>query len=523
VTEASVRTTERLQVVDRRRRPRTVGTASPASAVSPTSTAVLTDIGPTPSTNWIREYRRLAFTSDVVVVLLANMLGLWLRYGIFRSPVEFAAETRLGYRLAAFFIAGAWLLATTTSGCYDARFLGTGSEEFKRIVNASIRIAAVIGLVCYLSKTDLSRGYVATTLLLGVLGLLISRYVLRKYVHRLRRKGRWSHRVLAVGARGAVAELIAQTRAEPYAGFTVVGACLSRQEPGLKFGDTTVPVLGSLDSVDDAVRLCEADAVAVTRAPEIGSEWLTRLAWRLEGSGVALAVAPALTNVAGPRIAIRPVAGLPLLHVEEPELSGRARLLKTVFERAFATLALVLLAPVLLVIAAVIRIDSRGPILFRQERVGLDGKPFRLFKFRSMVSDAEIVTMRVAHLNDADETGFLFKIRQDPRVTRAGRWLRRYSLDELPQLINVLRGDMALVGPRPPLPEEVERYGPDLRRRLIVKPGITGLWQVSGRSDLSWDDTVRLDLYYVENWSLALDCQILWKTMFAVVLGRGAY
>jgi exopolysaccharide biosynthesis polyprenyl glycosylphosphotransferase len=522
VTETSVRTT-RTQSTDRRRRPRSIGTAAPSLPATPSSTAALADLATTPAARWTREYRRLAFATDFVVVLLANVLGLWLRYGIFRSPVEFANETTLSFRIAAFVIAAVWMLATTASGCYDARFLGTGSNEYKRMVNASIRVAAAIALVCYLSRTDLSRGYVATTLLIGTVGLVLGRYAVRKHVHRLRRTGRWSHRVLAVGSRAAVAELVAQTRAEPYAGFTVVAACLGQDEPPLAFGETKVPVLGSFDAVDDAIRLAEADLVAVTRAPQIGSDWLTRLAWRLEGSGVGLAVAPALTNVAGPRIAIRPVAGLPLLHVEEPELSGRARLLKTVVERAFASLALLLLAPVMLVIAAAVRLDSRGPVLFRQERVGQDGRGFKLSKFRSMRHDAEIVTMDVARLNDADPAGFLFKIRQDPRVTRVGRWIRRYSLDELPQLINVLRGDMALIGPRPPLPAEVAAYGPDLRRRLVVKPGITGLWQVSGRSDLSWDDAVRLDLYYVENWSLALDAQILWKTLFAVVRARGAY
>jgi exopolysaccharide biosynthesis polyprenyl glycosylphosphotransferase len=352
---------------------------------------------------------------------------------------------------------------------------------------------------------------------------LLGRYALRKYVHRLRRAGRWSHRVLAVGDREAVCELIAQTRAEPYAGLSVVGACLRRGEQDIVFADTTIPVVGGLDSVDDAIRLGGIDAVAVTRAPEIGSTWLTELAWKLEGSGVALQVAPALTNVAGPRIAIRPVAGLPLLHVEEPEMSGRARLLKGVFERVFASIVLVLTAPLMLLAAIAIRLDSRGPALFRQERVGLDGKPFQLFKFRSMVSDAELVTVQLAPLNEADPAGLIFKIRKDPRVTRVGRWLRKLSIDELPQMFNVLRGDMALVGPRPPLPSEVEKYGPDLRRRLVVKPGITGLWQVSGRSDLSWDDAVRLDLYYVENWSLALDLQIIWKTFFAVAFARGAY
>jgi exopolysaccharide biosynthesis polyprenyl glycosylphosphotransferase len=471
----------------------------------------------------MRDYRRLAIAADVVVILAASAVGLWLRYGLLRSPIELAYETRLSYRLAVLGIAGLWLLLNLASGCYDGRRLGNGSDEFKRIFNAAVRLTAIIGLVCFVAKANLSRGYVATTLVIGTTGLLLGRYALRKYVHRLRRTARWSHRTLAVGTREAVCELIARTRAEPHAGFTVVGACLRAREPDLVYGDAVVPVVGGLDAVDDAIRRYDVDAVAVTRAPEINSQWLSELAWRLEGSGVALQVAPALTNVAGPRIAIRPVAGLPLLHVEEPELSGRARLLKGVFERAFATFVLVLAAPVLLLTALAIKLDSPGPVLFRQDRVGLNGKTFKVFKFRSMVSNAERIRMEVARLNEADPAGFLFKIREDPRITRVGRWLRRLSLDELPQMFNVLRGEMALVGPRPPLPNEVANYGPDLRRRLVVKPGITGLWQVSGRSDLNWDDTVRLDLYYVENWSLALDLQIIWKTLFAVLRARGAY
>jgi exopolysaccharide biosynthesis polyprenyl glycosylphosphotransferase len=521
VTDLSVRPHSRV-VDERRCRARSLN--SSATRTTPSATATLTDRAITQASAWIRSYRRLALASDVVVILAANVLGLYLRFGIFSSPVEFAHETKLSYRFAAFFVVAGWLIATYAVGSYDVRYLGTGSEEFKRVVQASVLVAAGIGLVCYLAQANLSRGYVATTLAIGTAGLVCSRYLLRKYVHGLRSTdGGWSHRVLAVGTREAVCELITQTRAAPYAGYNVVGACLPAREPDLVFGASAVPVVGSLADVDEAIRAVGADSVAVTRAPEIGSAWLTRLAWRLEGSGVALAVAPALTNVAGPRISIRPVAGLPLLHVEEPELSGRARLIKTLFERALAVVALVLFAPFIAAIALAIRIDSPGPVLFRQERVGQDGRSFRLFKFRSMVSDAEIVTMHVAHLNEADSAGFLFKIRQDPRVTGVGRWIRRYSLDEIPQLFNVLRGEMALVGPRPPLPQEVERYGPDLRRRLVVKPGITGLWQVSGRSDLSWDDAVRLDLFYVENWSMALDLQILWKTIFAVVRARGAY
>jgi exopolysaccharide biosynthesis polyprenyl glycosylphosphotransferase len=236
---------------------------------------------------------------------------------------------------------------------------------------------------------------------------------------------------------------------------------------------------------------------------------------------VQLIVAPAVTQVAGPRIVIHPIAGLPLLEVDEPELTGGQRLVKEVFDRIVSLVLLVLLSPVLLVLAIVVRSSSRGPVLFRQVRVGRDGREFTMYKFRTMVDEADQRQHEVAHLDEAD--GVLFKIRADPRVTRAGSALRRHSLDELPQLWNVLRGQMSIVGPRPPLPSEVQHYGSDAQRRLLVKPGMSGLWQVSGRSELSWEESIRLDLYYVENWSPALDAQILWRTIGAVVRGRGAY
>jgi exopolysaccharide biosynthesis polyprenyl glycosylphosphotransferase len=249
---------------------------------------------------------------------------------------------------------------------------------------------------------------------------------------------------------------------------------------------------------------------------------LRRLSWELEGTGVSLLVAPGLTDVAGPRIHIRPLGTrLPLLHVEEPEFTGARKVLKEAQDRVIAAVATLFLAPLMLSLAVLIRVDSRGPALFRQVRVGKNGEEFCVYKFRSMHVDAEERLAALAELNESD--GVLFKMRNDPRVTRVGRLLRRYSLDELPQLLNVILGDMALVGPRPPLPREVANYASDVHRRLLVKPGITGLWQVSGRSDLSWEDSVRLDLYYVENWSLALDLQILWKTFSAVLASRGAY
>jgi exopolysaccharide biosynthesis polyprenyl glycosylphosphotransferase len=282
-----------------------------------------------------------------------------------------------------------------------------------------------------------------------------------------------------------------------------------------------VPVLGTLDSLPRILSDAEADSVAVTASSSMTGDALRRLGWELEGTGVDLVVAPALTDVAGPRISIRPVAGLPLLHVEEPEIAGFWPLLRTTTYWVLALLLVIVLSPVLVGIAVWITLDSRGPVLFRQTRAGTGGRPFTVYKFRTMVVDAEARLEELRALNESD--GLLFKMRRDPRVTRSGRFLRKYSLDELPQLLNVLRGNMALVGPRPPLPSEVEAYGADVRRRLMVRPGITGLWQVSGRSDLTWEESVRLDLYYVENWSPALDISILWKTLFAVLRGGGAY
>jgi exopolysaccharide biosynthesis polyprenyl glycosylphosphotransferase len=282
-----------------------------------------------------------------------------------------------------------------------------------------------------------------------------------------------------------------------------------------------VPVAGGLYGVAAAVSRFGADTVAVLACPEMDGGRLRELAWELEKSDTDLFVAPALLDVAGPRTTIRPVAGLPLLHVEHPELAGAKQVIKSVFDKTCAAFALLVLAPLFAVIAISIRLADHGPVFFRQTRIGKDGRGFTFYKFRTMVPDAEQRKSQLVAHNEAD--GVLFKIRRDPRVTRPGAWLRRSSLDELPQLINVLMGDMSLVGPRPALPEEVACYGGHMRRRLVVKPGLTGLWQVSGRSDLSHAEAERLDLYYVENWSLALDLQVLWKTGSAVIRGSGAY
>jgi exopolysaccharide biosynthesis polyprenyl glycosylphosphotransferase len=461
--------------------------------------------------SWTRLYLRWAALTDCACGLLAGALGLYVRFAgqgsLPPSYVGFAVTLPV-----------LWCSSVALAGGYGQRLFGAGSDEFRRVLNAAVALAAGIAIISYATKIDFARGYFVIALPSVAAFDLAARYRLRKHLHRLRRDGSCMQRVVAVGHAPAVADLVATLCRDKYNGLRIVGACLAdRTRPAEVAG---VPVFGELSSVSAAVRQFSADAVAVLACPEINGIRLRDLAWELEETGTDLCVAPALIDVAGPRTTIRPVAGLPLLQLDHPELAGGKQVIKTMFDKLAAGMALIMLAPVFATIAVAIHLDDGGPVFFKQTRVGRDGQNFRLFKFRTMIVDAERRRLQLETLNEG--SGLLFKMRKDPRVTKIGAWLRRWSLDELPQLINVLVGDMSLVGPRPALPREVARYGDHMRRRLAVKPGLTGLWQVSGRSGLSWEESFRLDLRYVDNWSMALDLQILWKTFSAVIRGSGA-
>ncbi|MEO3799611.1 sugar transferase [Nonomuraea sp. B1E8] len=464
------------------------------------------------SSIWTRAYLRLLLSGDTMCVLLACVcvLGVRLVAGVYIPPAEYL----LGSGLVV-----AWPVALMMGGAYRQRANGEGTDEFKAVFNGGAGLMATVAIMAYATQTTIARSFVMAMLPLALLATLYFRYRMRKRLHRRRAVGEYMRQVVAVGHRESILDLVLQFRRQPYHGMRVVGACLPEGHMDVDLDG--VPVLGSFGDVASVVEREKADAVAVLACPELDGAALRRLAWSLETARTDLFVAPALLDVAGPRISIRPVAGMPLLHVEHPEFDGTKQLVKSMFDRLVAGAALLLLALPLLAIALVIRLTSPGPALFFQVRVGKGGEEFRVVKFRTMVVDAE---QRKRALLDANEfDGVLFKMRNDPRITRVGAYLRKYSLDELPQLLNVIRGEMSLVGPRPPLPEEVGKYGADVRRRLVVKPGMTGLWQVSGRSDLTWEESVRLDLRYVENWSLILDLQILWKTWSVVTRGEGAY
>jgi exopolysaccharide biosynthesis polyprenyl glycosylphosphotransferase len=414
----------------------------------------------------------------------------------------------------------AWLTTLLAVGAYDPTTMGAGTTEYRRVLTASTMTAGVIGVGSYLLQYPLSRGLFFLTFLVGIPLLLASRYVLRRLLHRTHERGRLLQSVVLVGAPAQVDEVARVLRREKWLGYDIMGAIVPPAE-GISMTTGGVPVLGSTTRTDVLAREWDPDIILFVGGAVNSAQEMRRAAWSLESSGARIMLVPSLTDVASDRIQVRPAAGLPLMELQGPATNGTPHVLKRAFDLVGASAILVLASPVLAATALAVKLHDGGPVLYRQTRSGRDGRPFGCLKFRSMVVGADQVVNTVK--NQHSEEHVLFKSKDDPRITPPGRFIRRFSIDELPQLFNVLEGSMSLVGPRPPLPSEVARYTADVHRRLAVRPGMTGLWQVSGRSDLSWDDTVRLDLYYVDNWSVLRDVSILVRTIHAVLSSRGAY
>lgn len=471
--------------------------------------------------NWERRVRRWWLISDLLVVATAVVLAQTLRFGeVMAGPsLRF---TFINYLAVSSAIVILWMAALGVYGTRSTRLLGNGLEESRRVVAATLSMFGVLAVISMLLRLDIARGYLAIALPVGLLGLLTSRWIERRYVAKSRQAGRLSNAVLAIGSRESLRILAKSFARNPGDGLRLVGAC----GPGLDPGEmlTLAPGLrvrayGS-GRILDAVRQAGADTV-VLASGHLAPEEIRDLSWHLEEEDVDLIVAPGMVDVAAPRLTVWLAGGQPLIRVEKPRYNGAKSFGKRAFDLGFTLMFLCFAAPVLLVAALAIKLTSRGPVFYLQERVGISGQSFRMIKFRTMVVDAEERLAEIAHLNESD--GVLFKMKADPRVTAVGRLLRRFSIDELPQFFNVILGHMSVVGPRPPLPSEADTYDLRTRRRLLVRPGITGLWQISGRSDLSWEDSVRLDLSYVENWSMIGDLLIAASTAKAVFYGSGAY
>ncbi len=464
--------------------------------------------------SWRRRYARRLWLSDFVVlvwVVFGTQL-VWL--GV--EPVVVSGLDMVSYWVLSVLLIAAWMAALALSDTRSDRVIGVGTTEYIRVADASFRLFGLIAILAFLFRIEVARGFLLISLPLGIGVILLERWLWRQWLAAQRKMGDYTARVLLVGSADTVAQLAGELGRTPDAGYRVVGACVPSGRIADVIEGTEIPIMGNVHAVAEAIAVTGADTVAVTSADDLPPAKVKEISWGLEAGRQHLVLAPSIIDIAGPRNHTRPVSGLPLIHVETPRFSAGQRFVKRLFDIIASLALVVVLSPVLLVVALTVKLTSKGPLFFSHERIGRDARPFRMLKFRSMRvgADDELAALLKAQ---GTSTQPLFKIKDDPRITPVGRVIRKYSLDELPQLFNVLGGSMSLVGPRPQVAAEVALYSDAARRRLLTPPGITGLWQVSGRSALDWDQAVRLDLYYVENWSLIGDIAILARTVRAVL------
>ena len=452
---------------------------------------------------------------DALLIIAVATTAHAVRFGFGFPNETFGPE---GTVWAYYAIPLAWMALLAACGAYSLHHLQTGMVEYQRVALGSGLFAGAIGIACYLTTYDLSRGFFVALFAIGIPALLAGRLVRRRTLKRLRSKGMFQSSVLVAGSPSHIDEVARVLRREKWLGYRVVGALTPAPIEETAAG---LPVLGKVCDVVDLVSDSSVDTVIFAEGSFPDSQHFKRMAWELEDHDVQMIVAPALTDISAERLSSRPVAGLPLVYVERPQAMQAMRWGKRAFDIIGSGLLLLVAALPIALVALAIKLEDRGPVFFKQTRVGRRGDEFQCLKVRSMVVNAEALKAQLAAQNEG--AGVLFKMAKDPRITKVGAFIRRFSIDELPQLWNVFRGDMSLVGPRPALPSEVAQYDSDTIRRLDVRPGLTGLWQVSGRSNLPWDETVRLDVYYIDNWSIMQDLTILMRTARAVFGKDGAY
>ncbi|MFB8894108.1 sugar transferase [Microbacterium plantarum] len=490
--------------------------SSAAATASSTPSSATAYRGPR---DWRRRYASLLRLTDLLVLIwvVYGTQIAWFGFGNAQVAIrEDSRITDISYWLFSGGLVAVWMWTLSLADTRDHRIIGAGAEEYARIARSSLSLFGVIAILAFLARVDVARGFLLISLPVGVGMLLFSRWLWRQWLVAKRSVGEYSARVLLVGSEASVTHLARELKRMPGSGYRVVGACVPSGRVAGTVKGTKIPIMGSVDAVAQAMAATGADTVAVTSTDELPPDKVKQISWGLEAGRQHLVLAPSIVDIAGPRVQTRPVAGVPLMHVETPKFSRGQLFLKRTFDLAATIAIIVVLSPLLIAVSCAVLATSTGPLLYKQERIGQHGKPFRMLKFRSMRVGADRELQALLEAQGTSQKP-LFKIKNDPRITPVGRFIRKYSLDELPQLFNVLGGSMSLVGPRPQIAEEVALYNDAAKRRLLARPGLTGLWQVSGRSSLVWEDAVKLDLYYVENWSLVGDLTILAKTARAVI------
>jgi exopolysaccharide biosynthesis polyprenyl glycosylphosphotransferase len=472
---------------------------------------------------WQRRYRSRLRLTDMAIVLGSVGIAAWIQIaGFAQLGVGDVSDAPWQYLRVSIITVALWLLALAAFQTRATSIVGHGSQEYRRVAHATALAFGILAIGFVILQSQGIRSQLLIALPLGVIGLVVGRWANRRWLVRQRQTGEYIARAIVVGRKKDVEALTAAVHTDDIEGYHIVGVSLSdSDDASVRVGEHTYRAVGTLNTAATVAAQLGADAVIVASTPENDPQFVKRLSWQLEGTAAELVLSSPLVDIAGPRMSLKPVEGMPLIQVEIPTFEGGRYLLKRAMDIAISAMALVVVGLLTPAIAIAIKVDNPGPVFFRQERVGRDGRIFRMVKFRSMRVTAE--AERAALVAQNEGSGPLFKMKVDPRVTRVGKFLRRYSLDELPQFWNVLVGDMSIVGPRPPLPDEVTAYDGTVYRRLYIKPGITGPWQVSGRSNLTWDESVRLDLRYVENWSAMNDLILIWRTVAVMAKPEGAY
>ena len=475
--------------------------------------------------HWKLMYRTRLLAVDSFVVVGAVTLTQIGRFLILTPKEADPAHTWESVTILSAIIAATWLLALGVLQSRDISLVGIGVEEYRRVVSATVWVFGLIAVLSLLLRTEVSRGYLVIALPLGLVGLIACRHLLRRNLAKRRLRGEFLTRVLVLGKPDSIDMLCRSLKRSTHTGYSLAGVCIP------DFDDATgatlstplgmLPVLGDEHSVEVALRLTGADALVVTAVEHLGHDKMRKLAWRLDAVGVDMIVVPGMMDIAGPRLKLRPIDNLPLFHIERPRFDGAMAYSKRLFDILFAFAALVAVAPVMVAAAIAIKLDDAGPTFFKQVRVGRHGERFHIVKLRTMTVDAE--DRKDSERAAVNSGGVFFKTANDSRITQVGRFLRRTSIDELPQLFNVLSGSMSIVGPRPLVPGEGDTVEYFVQHRSLVKPGITGLWQISGRSDVNEEERIRLDHLYVDNWSIVMDLVIVWRTVHAVLKRQGAY
>jgi len=469
--------------------------------------------------------RLINMTIDLVALFAAATLATYVRFGSLDALVAIEGiDTDLRFWVLGAIVSVFWTLLLSMDRS-ESNVAGDTSEQLGITQVTRVLSVGFVGFIVltYAFKiSDLSRGWTLLLWTFGIIFVLLGRGVVASYISWQRTRGRYMRRTLLVGSNSEASDLVRILDGAGSSGLVPVGCLASSQAErlSLDFCADTLPMMGVARDICSVIRE-QGIEVVIIASSAFDHEVLARMIAELRGVPVEVHISSGLFEVLTSRVLVREVAGVPLITIRGVPLSKGKLAFKRFFDIVVSSLILLIGMPIWIMVMLGIKLTSRGPVFYTQDRVGRNGKRFGMVKFRSMVVDAD---QRLAELQtENDASGPLFKMRNDPRVTSVGRWMRKVSMDEFPQLLNVIRGEMSLVGPRPPLPHEVEKYTEHHWRRLEVTPGMTGLWQVSGRSSLTFDEMVRLDLFYIENWSVGLDLTLLARTVPAVLFARGAY